>query len=146
MTGADSKAAVSAFVRALHESWPRGDLDRLAGFYHEAVVLLPPDLGPPIQGRAAVVDSYREFLGAAELERFEITAIDVFSFPADDQTGTHMVHLGFDIDYRLDGEAYREQGLEIYTIQETLEEGAASFAIIWRQQTVLDSRVASKAP
>ncbi len=147
MSNNDDKAAVSAFIEALHDCWPRGDLEALEAFYHEDVVLLPPDLGPPIQGRLAVVDSYREFLGAAELERFEVTAMDVFSFPATasqaaGHAGTHMVHVAFDIDYHLDGEAYREQGLEVYTIQEQ----GGRLAIVWRQQIVLDSRIAAKAP
>ncbi|MEM8768370.1 MAG: nuclear transport factor 2 family protein, partial [Pseudomonadota bacterium] len=146
MNNSDESQAVSTFIEALHACWPSGDLQALEGFYHEHVVLLPPDLGPPIQGRASVVDSYREFLGAAELERFEVTAIDVFSFPASSApaasgTGTHMAHVAFDIDYRLDEEAYREQGLEVYTIQEQ----GGRLKIIWRQQIVLDSRVAAKA-
>ena len=142
MSGNTATEPVADFVRALHECWPRGDLDALENFYHADVVLLPPDLGPPIRGRTAVVESYREFLGAAELERFELTAMDLFSFPTAAAGSTFMVHATFDIDYRLDGEDYREQGLEVYTIQDDGER----LAIVWRQQIVLDSRVAAKAP
>ena len=131
---------IRAFVTALNESWQQGDMDALNVCYHPDVVLLPPDLGTPIRGREAVVGSYRDFLDAARLERFEPIELDVFSFPAG-AGGTHMVHLTFEVDYTLDGDRYLEKGLEVYAILET----GSGLQIIWRQQSVLDSRLAEKS-
>ena len=66
-----SAAAVRAFIAELNDCWQRGDVEALTHCYHPDVVLLPPDLGPPIRGRDAVVASYRDFLDAARLDRFQ---------------------------------------------------------------------------
>ncbi|MGE0624966.1 MAG: DUF4440 domain-containing protein [Pseudomonadales bacterium] len=135
-----STDAVKAFITALNERWQRGEVDALADFYHPDVVLLPPDLGTPICGRDAVVASYRDFLDAARLNRFEPVGLDVFPFPAGDGA-SYIAHLGFEVDYTLDGSRYLERGLEVYVLQET----SGRLQIIWRQQSVLDSRLAEKS-
>jgi hypothetical protein len=53
-----------------------------------------------------------------------------------------MAHLNFEIVYDLDGERYVEKGLEVYTI---IEQGGDGLKIVWRCQTVLDSRLSSKS-
>lgn len=135
-----SSERVRIFVTGLNDCWQRGDVDALASCYHPDVVLLPPDLGVPIRGRDAVVASYRDFLEAARLDRFQAVDLDVFSFPAGDGA-THVAHLTFEIDYTLADERYLERGLEIYVMQEH----AGRLQIIWRQQAVLDSRLAEKS-
>lgn len=127
---------IRRFLLALNQAWQQGELDALAAFYHPDVVLLPPDLGPAIRGRDSVVASYREFLQSAQLERFEPTSLEVFSFP-----GSHVAHLNFEVDYTLAGERYLEKGLEVYALQET----DGGLQIIWRQQAVMDSRLAEKS-
>ena len=134
-------ARIQDFVTALNEAWQLGNTEALIACYHPDVVLLPPDLGPPIVGRDAVVASYREFLEAATLDRFETTSLDVFSFPATG-TATHVAHLTFEVAYTLAGERYLEKGLEVYVIA---EDAAGALRIIWRQQSVLDSRLAEKS-
>ena len=135
---------VRSFLMSLHDCWPAGERAALARFYHPDVVLLPPDLGPPIRGRDAVVDSYQEFLSAARMQTFAVTDLDVFEFPAaqgSTRISTYMAHLNFEISYELGGDHYIEQGLEIYTVLETGDQ----LQIVWRSQTVLDSRLASKS-
>jgi len=133
---------VRQFLLDLHDCWPGGDLERLSGFYHPEVILLPPDMGPPIRGRDAVVESYAQFLNAAQLERFEVSSLELFSF----EPGTHMAHLEFDIAYELDNERYVEKGMEIYTVVENADiESGRRFSIVWRSQIVLDSRLEAKS-
>jgi len=132
-----SGESVGKFIASLNECWQRGELDRLADYYHTDVVLLPPDLGMPIRGRDAVVSTYRDFLEAARLDRFRTTGLDVFSYRAGDG-GSHVAHLTFEVDYTLDGSRYEEKGLEVYVLQEI----GGRLQIIWRQQSVLDSRLA----
>ena len=138
---ADPAAAAREFVLALNRCWQEGDLKALEQFYHPDVVLLPPDLGEPICGREAVVASYLEFLQAATLEHFEVLDLQVFPFSLSDGSSTCMAHLTFTVTYTLDGEAYVEKGLEAYT----LGEDADGMKILWRHQSVLDSRVEAKA-
>ena len=131
---------IEAFVAELHNCWPGGDLAELARFYHPDVVLLPPDLGTPITGRKAVVNSYREFLEVAQLVSFETGKLELFPF-VHGSSLTCMAHLNFEIVYDLDGDRYVETGLEIYTIIDRDDR----LEIIWRCQTVLDSRLSSKS-
>lgn len=131
---------VRQFLTDLHARWPTASEAELAAFYHPEVVLLPPDMGRPICGRGAVVASYREFVDAAELLSFDITELLVFPFSSDAST-THMAHLQFRIEYLLDAERYVERGLEVYALLEQ----AGQLQIIWRSQTVLDSRLAAKS-
>ena len=138
---ADSIKDAEAFVRALNDCWQGGDLSALEGFYHPDVVLLPPDLGQPIRGREAVVASYLEFLQAASLDHFEVLELAVFPFEAPAGSQTFMAHLTFAVSYTLDGETYVEKGLEVYTIAR--QDGGLK--ILWRHQSVLDSRVEAKA-
>ena len=127
---------VRTFLSHLNHCWPTATPARLADFYHPDVVLLPPDLGAPIIGRAAVVESYAEFLRTARLVSFEVEKLETFAY-----SQTCMAHLNFDIVYDLGGDRYQDKGLEIYTIIEQAER----LEIVWRCQTVLDSRLSSKS-
>ncbi len=129
------------FVINLNECWQRGDLEALSAYYHPDVVLLPPDMGEPICGREAVVASYLEFLQAATLDNFEVLKLDIFPFDAAGDTHTVVAHLTFAVTYTLEGETYVEQGFEAYT----LGEGEGGLQILWRHQSVLDSRVEAKS-
>jgi len=130
---------VKEFLIELQNAWSRGEVAGLARFYHPDVILLPPDLGPPLEGRQAVLDSYRDFLDVARLISFEITELEVFPF-SHSGGATCMAHLHFSIRYELDGNSYDEEGLEIYTVLLT----DAGPQIVWRSQTVLDSRLTEK--
>ncbi len=137
---ADPTDAARAFILALNDCWQQGDLAALEQFYHPDVVLLPPDLGAPIRGREAVVASYLEFLQAATLNHFEVLDLQIFPFAGSSGTATFAAHLTFAVNYTLDGETYVEKGLEAYI----LSEDANGLKILWRHQSVLDSRVEAK--
>ena len=83
-----------------------------------------------------MVDSYREFLSAATLEEFTIPELSVYAF-AEPPAPVHMAHLRFEIAYGLDQQHYREEGLEIYTVTGSGD----GLAIVWRAQSVLDTRL-----
>ena len=135
------EAQTRALLLDLNDCWQRGDVSSIAAFYHPDVVLLPPDLGEPICGSEAVVASYLEFLQAATLERFEVLSLDVFPFSAEPGSRTAAAHLRFAVTYTLLDERYVEQGLEAYTLADVGD----GLQILWRHQSVLDSRVESKA-
>ncbi len=122
---------IERFVRELNDTWQQGKLDELSHFYHPNVVLLPPDAGEPIQGRSAVIDTYRDFASAATLHEFVIDSLEVFDF-----TTTAIVHMRFVVEFSLQDQRLREGGLEIYVVKIA----DAKPAIVWRSQTILDSR------
>lgn len=119
-------------MQALNDAWQSGELDRLGDFYHAEAVLLPPDAGDPIVGRDAIVASYRDFDEAAVLLHFAVTELLTYGFDR-----THLVHMRFDVRYELEGSRYEESGLEIYSL---IEQEDGRFVIVWRGQSVLDSR------
>lgn len=133
------------FLEDLQEAWQSGDLDRVARFYHPEVVLLPPDLGSPIVGRDAVVQSYEDFLQAASLDEFDVIDLTIFSFDTAGNSATCVAHMKFTIIYELGGDRYVETGLEIYTVVKERVDDGENLSIIWRCQTVLDSRLEEKA-
>ncbi len=129
---------IETFIRELNSTWQRGDFTALENFYHENVVLLPPDSGEPIQGRAAVIESYKDFNEQAMLTDFRITGLHAYPFGStiDDPNSTiHMVHMRFEVEYQLDGRNYWDSGLEVYAVV-----GNTEPQIIWRSQNVLDNR------
>lgn len=126
------------FIRDLNHAWQKADFTVVANSYHEDVVLLPPDSGPPICGRAAVVESYRDFHDQATLADFRITELNVYPFEGSSSLAptVHMVHVRFEVEYQLEGINYWESGLEVYTV---INNPAPQ--IIWRSQSILDNRV-----
>jgi len=129
MTVAD---LIRKHIIGLNETWQAGRFDQLAGYYHPDVVLLPPDAGAPIVGRDAVVASYLEFSDAAELQEFQITSLEIFTFET-----VSACHMRFDIDYRIDGDRLHESGLEVYMVEHPTSERTQP-TILWRSQSVLD--------
>jgi len=122
---------IEHFIRELNNTWQQGKLDELTRFYHVDVVLLPPDSGEPILGRAAVIGSYDDFATAATLHEFVISSIEVFEFAT-----TAVVHMRFVVEFSLQEQRLREGGLEIYVLN--IVDGEPS--IVWRSQHILESR------
>jgi ketosteroid isomerase-like protein len=130
-----SDERIRALILRLNEAWQAGRFNELADFYHPDVVLLPPDAGEPIRGRAAVVASYREFAEAATLIEFQVTGMDVFEFSG--SGGSSVCHMRFEIEYETAGQRFRESGLEVYVMSETSD--STQPVILWRSQAVLDA-------
>ena len=130
---------INQFILDLNHAWQIGDFAAVANSYHEEVVLLPPDSGAPICGRAAVVESYRGFNEQATLANFRVTELKVYPFDASIDRATasvHMVLMRFEVEYHLAGANYWESGLEVYTVVNN-----PAPQIIWRSQCTLDNRI-----
>jgi hypothetical protein len=131
----------SKHILSLNEAWQAGRFDLLDRFFHPDVVLLPPDAGAPIVGRAAVVASYLEFAKAATLNEFVVSSLDVYPFD-----GATVCHMRFEIDYQINTGHFRESGLEIYVVTDSPADSRADSTsdatqptIVWRSQNVLDT-------
>lgn len=126
-----SAAAARDLITTLNQAWQTGDMATVSTSYHPDAVLLPPDLGPVIRGRDAIVETYAEFNNAAVLRHFEVTDTDIFDFES-----SHAVHVKFTLAYEFDGAALEDQGLDIYLTNPY----ANGLVVVWRQQVVLASR------
>jgi len=116
---------VEATIREFTAVWTHDRLDELARFFHERVVMAPPGGGGRIVGRDAMIESFHQFLGAAEVESFDELALD-----ADVVGDTAIATLRFRIKYRMGFEAFDETGTELYV----LEPSDAGWRIVWRTQ------------
>ena len=132
-----NRSQTQQFIEHLNQAWLGEDTLTLERLYHADVVLLPPDAGEPIVGRAAVLASYRDFHAAASVIRFEVRSLEVYEFVA-----TTLVHMRFDIDFKFSIDAsdvphQSETGLEVYTLVEQPETPAQNPQIVWRAQFAL---------
>jgi len=126
--------AAEQLIRTLNQAWPAADLERVAACYHPDALLLPPDAGDPIVGRDAIRSTYRDFLDTAELVQFNILSVARFEFSNTETQGAQSaIHLRFEVDYRLDGDLYRDTGLETYWVDATPQ-------ILWRHQVIDSSK------
>lgn len=120
----DAKAEIAGLIQQMTDTWRKGACDELDRFFHPDVVLLPPYGGDRIEGRDAMVDTFREFVESATTHDFEIMELTV------DLTGpTAVAVLEFRVDYELDGERFEETGRDILVL--TQQE---SWVIVWRTQ------------
>lgn len=124
-------ASAQDLITTLNQAWPAGDMATVSISYHPDAILLPPDLGPVIRGRDAIVETYASFNTLAELRQFEVTDTEVFDFHS-----SQAVHVKFTLAYKLDDTNLEDQGLDVYLISPY----AAGLSIVWRQQVVLASR------
>jgi ketosteroid isomerase-like protein len=113
-------------IRRLNEAWPRGDWDVVGGCFHPDVVMLLPDSDDVMQGRDAMLDSYREFFDIATLNALTIEEIIVYDYGA-----TVVCHMRFTIDYTIDDEREDASGIEVYTLAAD-DDGQAQ--VVWRTQ------------
>lgn len=115
-------------ITDLNRTWSEGQLENLSDFYHPDALLLPPDAGDPIQGRAGIVATYYDFAQMTELHGFYTKSCNSYLIGS-----VTAVHLRFEVDYTMEGSRYVESGLEVYWVNETPQ-------VIWRYQTVLSTR------
>lgn len=63
----DDREQIEAIERRIMEGFAAGDADAIAAQYTEDALLLPQD-SPPVEGRAAIAESYRPALEAYAME------------------------------------------------------------------------------
>ena len=115
---------VEQLIRDLNRAWTEGRLDDLPGFFDERVVAIAPG-GNRIEGREAMVESFRQFLAMARVDDFQVTGISVDVFDH-----TAVARFDFAVRYELDGASYDETGSEVLALVESEER----WRIVWRTQ------------
>ncbi|MEO0974227.1 MAG: nuclear transport factor 2 family protein [Pseudomonadota bacterium] len=115
-----------AFVRELNAAWRERRWDDLAQCFDEQVVMLLPFGDETLEGREAMLASYREFVDTAQHIELYIDHMDVRDFGS-----SAIVHMSFRIEYAIDGEHESTDGLEVYALH--ADPGRAP-RVIWRTQ------------
>ncbi|NJL29475.1 MAG: nuclear transport factor 2 family protein [Thermoanaerobaculia bacterium] len=121
----DDQSEVERVVLDLNQAWLEGRVDDLPAFFHEDVVMQLPRAGGRVEGREAMVESYRQFIEAADIHTFEIAKLQVDVFE-----GTAVASLEFAITYELGDTIYEETGTDL-TVLSLGEEG---WQVVWRTQ------------
>jgi ketosteroid isomerase-like protein len=121
----DDQSEVEQLVLELNQAWLEGRVEELPRFFHQDVVMMLPNAGGRVEGREAMVLSYRQFVEAAEIHEFEIVKLQ-----ADVYEGTAVATLEFPVTYELGGTVYDETGTDL-TI---LSLGDDGWQVVWRTQ------------
>jgi hypothetical protein len=107
---------VLEIVRAINDCWLEGRYDELRTHFAEEMVLAMPGFEDRVEGREAIVDSYRQF-GESVIGP---TAVATASF---------------EIEYVLGGATYREAGTDLLVLQRN----AGTWRVVWRTVMVSTS-------
>ena len=122
----DDDGSAEQFLRALNDAWTRGAMAELADCFSDDAILAIPGERAVVRGAAAITNTYRQFLDAAEVKAFSIDAIEVF--PANQ---VEVCHLDFQIHYVLNGVEQQDHGRDIYVLSQA-EDGSRK--VLWRTQ------------
>ncbi len=117
-----------ACIRALNDAWLHRRWDDLAACYDEQVVMLMPFGDETLEGREAMLASYREFLDAATDITLTINSIDT-----QDYGNTAVCHMSFEVSFAMGGEHETSEGLEVYVLH---ADPGKPPRVVWRTQRV----------
>lgn len=119
----DDQKAAWEVVRRIDAAWLERHCERLDEPFHDRVVVLGPDGTRYGEGKAAVVESDRDFARRATVSEFResVGKVDIYE-------ATAVVSYRFDIDYAIDGRSSREAGREVMV----LEKHGGRWLAVWR--------------
>src|SRR5436305_4778139 len=115
--------SIRTLVERLNQAWLAGRYDELEPLFHPTAVLVGPGFTGRVEGRAACVQSYRDFGAAAKVEAFEIGDLMIEAWGA-----AAVVSCPFAITYQLNDVRYEERGRDLLVLVN--EDGA--WRIAWR--------------
>jgi hypothetical protein len=113
-------------VRRINAAWLEGHCERLDELFHDRVVVVGPGGARYGEGKAAVVESYRDFARRATISEFRESdgRVDLYESVA-------VVSYRFEIEYTIDGQTSRETGGEVMV----LEKHDGRWLVVWRMIT-----------
>ena len=115
---------VEQLIGEFNRAWTDGRLDDLSVFFDERVVAIAPN-GGRVEGREAMVESFRQFLSMARVDDFRVTGVEVDVFDS-----TAVARFGFVVRYEINGASYDETGSEVLVLAKSDE----TWRIVWRTQ------------
>lgn len=110
----DDRAAVVAVLRAITAAWRGGRTGDLSPLFHERMVIAGPGHQVFASGRAACIESYREFATSAVVTAYDESA------PAIHVWGdTAVAHYAWTMTWRRDGASATESGTDQFVLGRT---------------------------
>src|SRR5262245_35147028 len=88
---------IEQLIGEFNRTWMDGRLDDLSVFFDERVVAIVPN-GGRVEGREAMVASFRQFLAMAKVDDFQVIGVGVDVFDS-----TAVARFGFVVRYEING-------------------------------------------
>lgn len=116
---------IKKFIYELNQAWRDQRYNDLCNYFHDDVVMLPPDQSEPVVGVGPMVESYKQFGLISTLHQFNITELKLYEYGS-----VTMCHMQFEIEYEIESSRFQENGLEVYAIDTT----ELAPKVVWRTQ------------
>lgn len=120
-----SEADLVSFAESFDRCWMEGRLDGLKSFLADDVVFVAPGGSPRTEGAAPAVESYRQFLSQAQVERFQPANYQVTM-----RGDAAVVEYQWQMTWSAAGMEHDESGREVLV----LSRRAGEWRIVWRTQ------------
>ncbi len=106
-----TKDEVLAFIKAMNETWTKGDGSGLAGYFHPRMVAITATDQDILYGRDACLKSWQGFAQSARIERWEELEPDVRIYG-----DTAIVTYYYDMSFDMEGERYDMGGRDMFVL------------------------------
>ncbi len=114
---------ITAIVNAINNAWLKDQSEELARYFHEEIVIVAPGFMQRSEGRAACIQSYRDFNRQARIHSFSSTECTV-----DQWDSTAVATSEFTIAYEMNGQRYDEKGRDLIVFARAND----SWLAVWR--------------
>ena len=114
---------VRQIMANISRAWRNGRVHELDAYFHECMVIKGPGMREAARGKAACVESYREFLKQAKIEDYQESdlAVDIWNTTA-------IATYAWKMTYELAEKQYRESGHDTFAF--TKDNGR--WLAVWR--------------
>jgi uncharacterized protein DUF4440 len=114
---------IQQIIKNINQAWLMERFEELDQYLHPEVIYVQPKSAGRLEGRAACVSSYRDFVSQATIREYRDGQAQVNLFGS-----TAVATYPFHILYELAGESYRENGYD--TLVFAKNEGV--WRVVWR--------------
>lgn len=125
-----ARAELRAALQKVSAAWQNRRFEELADLFDENIVMVLPAFSGRIEGRKAVVDSYREFMGTAAVSDYQedLPTIDVWGNTAFASYHWEMTWIGR-------GKVESAAGYDAFVFSRS-EDGEGSWRAVWRTMSL----------
>jgi hypothetical protein len=127
-TAADPKEVVLAVLARISAAWQERRYDELAGCFDERIVLAAPGFIARLEGRDAVVHSYREFMERVSISQYKesIPTVDVWG-------DTAVATFHWEMAWDAAGTPNHDAGHDVFVLRHV---GQNDWRAVWRTMTL----------
>ena len=96
-------------VKEINDSWVLGRPANLENYFHKEIVFVAPGFSQRIEGRAACIESFRDFCTNAKVREFKPVdpSVDICE-------QTSISTYSFTVEYELNNESFNESGRDVW--------------------------------